>query len=67
MNHVVAVLAQAGGEPGGLTVAGTVIMAGSILMVLGLASFCMVRILGEKDQPEGHHHSPLDIDRRDTE
>jgi hypothetical protein len=37
----------------------------SILLVLGLTVFCLVRILGEK-RPAEHHHAPLDIDTHDV-
>ncbi len=57
-------IAQA--EAGGLTPAGTVIMAVSILGVLGLCAFCMNRILRDK-RPSEHHHAPLDIDMPDDD
>jgi hypothetical protein len=45
---------------------GMVVMGLSILLVLGLMLFCMIRILREPT-PEDHHHAPLDIDTRDRE
>jgi hypothetical protein len=47
-----------------LTVGGIVVMAFSIVLVLGLLTFCMTRILGEQT-PADHHHTPLDIDTHD--
>ncbi len=52
-------------EEGGLTFAGTIIMILSVGLVLGLAGFCMVRILAES-RPTERHHMPLDIDTHDT-
>lgn len=66
MNGLPAEVGKAATHEGGLTVAGAVIMTLSILLVLGLAVFCMVRILREK-HPEEHHHAPLDIDTHDTD
>ncbi|MBU0716873.1 MAG: hypothetical protein KJ749_01385 [Planctomycetes bacterium] len=48
-----------------LTAAGAAIMAGSVLLVVGLLTFCMRRILTEK-HPE-KHHAPLDIDTHDLD
>jgi hypothetical protein len=48
-----------------LTVQGALIMAGCVVLVLGLNIFCMSRILRER-HPEEHHHAPLDIDTKDT-
>ena len=59
-------LGQAATDEVHLTGAGTVLMAGSIAMVLGLMGFCMRKILGEK-HPERHHHTPLEIDTHDTD
>lgn len=59
------ILAQAS-EPTGLTPAGVVVMAVSLLIVLGLCGFCMARILGEKKRQE-HQNVPLDIDIPDPE
>ena len=66
MNGLMAVASNTAAGEGGLTAAGAVIMTLSILLVLGLAAFCMARILGEK-HPEDHHHAPLDIDTHDTD
>ena len=66
MNGLTALLAQASGAPTGLTFAGGLIMTVSVALVLGLAAFCMSRILRE-EKPAGHHHAPLDIDTPDTE
>ena len=49
----------------GLTAAGATIMTVSILLVLGLLTFCMRRILTEQ-HPE-KHHAPLDIDTHDLD
>ena len=59
-------LGQAGAESTGLTTAGTIVMVASIGLVLALAGFCMVRLLGES-KPEQHHHAPLDIDTEDLD
>ena len=64
MSEYLWILAEATPEEGGLTVAGAVIMMGSVLLVLGLTTFCMARVLREP-RPEEHHHAPLDIDTRD--
>ncbi len=45
---------------------GMVMMGLSILLVLGLMTFCLIRILREPT-PQNHHHTPLDIDTRDRE
>jgi hypothetical protein len=45
---------------------GMVVMVLSILLVLGLMAFCIIRILREPT-PQNHHHAPLDIDTRDRE
>ena len=47
-----------------LTTAGGVLMAVSITLVLGLAAFCLIRILRLK-KPSEHHHAPLEIDTQD--
>ena len=48
----------------GLTLSGAAMMALSILMVLGLCVFCLVRVLRE-DRPGKKDHAPLDIDTHD--
>ncbi len=60
------ILGQAVDTQAGLTTAGTIVMASSILLVLGLSVFCAIRILRE-DRPEEHHHAPLDIDTHDRD
>ena len=64
MHGCLELLAQAGTEEMRLTAGGMVIMSASIMLVLGLMLFCIVRILKEK-HPEEHHHVPLDIDTHD--
>ncbi len=59
-------LGQAGGGQTGLTAAGAIVMIVSVLLVLGLSAFCMLRILTEK-HPEEHHHAPLDINTHDRD
>ncbi|UCE61069.1 MAG: hypothetical protein JSU63_04830 [Phycisphaerales bacterium] len=66
MYNLMIILGQATTEEVTLTSAGTVIMTLSVLVVLGLMTFCMSRILRE-DQPADHHHAPLDIDTQDIE
>ena len=48
----------------GLTASGAAMMALSILMVLGLCLFCLVRI-ARSNRPSEHHHAPLDGDTHD--
>jgi len=50
----------------GLTEGGWVVMTLSIVLVCGLTTFCIYRILKERS-PSTHHHSPLDIDTHDAE
>ncbi|MGD2110860.1 MAG: hypothetical protein PVI86_15890 [Phycisphaerae bacterium] len=64
MNDMPQLIAQAPAEEVTLTVGGIVVMAFSIVLVLGLLTFCMTRILGEQT-PADHHHTPLDIDTHD--
>ena len=59
-------LAQAGDATVRLEPAGMVVMALSILIVVGLTLFCIVRIMRDKS-PAEHHHVPLDIDTHDVE
>jgi hypothetical protein len=66
VNGLLWMLAEVPTVEGGLTAAGAVIMMGSILLVLGLTTFCMARVLREP-QPKEHHHAPLDIDTHDLE
>lgn len=61
MSGVASALAQAANGEVTLTVAGGIIMAISVGLVLGLTVFCFWRILREP-APSGHHHAPLDID-----
>ena len=63
MSATVGLLATTGTNHIELTVGGAIIMTVSILLVLGLMGFCMVRILREKE-PE-RHHTPLEIDTHD--
>lgn len=65
MTTILSLLAQTD-EPVGLTVGGIVVMTCSILIVLGLLTFCTVRMLKEP-HPEEHHHTPLDIDTKDLD
>ncbi|MFQ5414037.1 MAG: hypothetical protein ACE5E6_06220 [Phycisphaerae bacterium] len=58
--------AQAGGDAGGLTVGGVVMMTVSVGFVLVLTVFCLIRILREP-APETHHHALLDIDTKDLD
>ena len=66
MRETVLMLAQAVSGDVRLTTGGAVIMVTCIILVLGLMTFCMTRILREKN-PEEHHHSPLDIDTHDLD
>ncbi len=54
------------GDPVSLTAGGIVVMTLSCGLVLGLMTFCLAKILGDK-HPETHHHAPLDIDTHDTD
>ena len=65
MLTLAAIVAQADAEVG-LTTSGIVVMAISILLVLGLAVFCIARILGEKRR-ETDRHVPLDINPHDVD
>lgn len=47
-----------------LTTPGAILMTVSIALVLGLAAFCLIRILRLK-KPSEHHHAPLEIDTKD--
>ena len=58
MRDIAILLAQAEGEAVTLTAAGAIIMAISVLLVLGLTAFCFWRILREP-APSAHHHAPL--------
>jgi heme/copper-type cytochrome/quinol oxidase subunit 2 len=61
------ILAQAeAAEPVSLTAAGAAIMTLSVLLVLGLTTFCFWRILREP-KPSEHHHAPLDIEMTDDD
>ena len=60
------ILAQAGSTEVTLQPAGAILMVISLLMVCGLAAFCIFHILREK-APSEHHHVPLDIDTHDSE
>ena len=66
MPETVLMLAQAVSDDVRLTTGGAVIMTTCIILVLGLMTFCMARILGEK-HPEEHQHSPWDIDTYDPD
>lgn len=59
-------IAQAAESAVTLEPAGMVVMAVSILLVVGLTLFCVLRILREPT-PAEHHHAPLDIDTHDVE
>lgn len=48
-----------------LTAGGAIVMMVSVLLVVGLMTFCMAHILREK-RPE-KHHAPLEIDTRDLD
>ena len=65
MNGIVGLLASVATDDVQLTVGGTVIMIISVGVVLGLMTFCMHRILSDKE-PE-KHHAPLDINTRDLD
>ena len=65
MNAAAGLLATTGANHIQLTVGGAIIMTVSILLVLGLMGFCMVRILREKE-PE-RHHTPLEINTHDLD
>ena len=47
-----------------LNTGGIIVMSFSILLVLGLMIFCIVKIFRETT-PGTHHHAPLDIDTGD--
>ncbi len=53
-------------QPVNLSIPGMLVMGLSLLIVTGLAVFCIVKILGEKN-PGTHHHAPLDIDTHDVD
>ena len=53
-------------EQTGLNAGGIVVMSFSIILVLGLMTFCISKILREKS-PSTHHHAPLDIDTGDED
>ena len=44
-----------------MTVAGWVLMLGSVGLILGLAGYCFYRVL-RTPVTKGHLHAPLDID-----
>jgi len=48
-----------------LTAGGWIMMSASILMVCGLSTFCLYRILRDPT-PSQDHHAPLEIDTKDT-
>ena len=56
MNHLMATLAQAPTDDVGLSVGGVIVMTTSILVVLGLLTFCLARILVSKPSAE---HDPV--------
>ena len=64
------VLAQTDAEPAfdpttvTLNAGGWLMMSVSILLVCGLSSFCLYRILREPT-PSKEHHAPLEINTRD--
>lgn len=60
--HVMLLGSEAAG--GGLTVAGWVMLIGSVGMVLSLCCYCAYRALTEPHAEE-HMHAPLDIDTHD--
>ncbi len=64
MSDLAVLLAQPEGEAVTLTATGAIIMAISVLLVLGLTAFCFWRILREPS-PSEHHHAPLDVDTKD--
>ena len=66
MNELLLILAQAEAEPVGLTIGGGIIMTLSVLLVMGLLIFCMIRVLRESHS-EDPYHSPLDADPRDSD
>lgn len=59
-----ALAALPGDTPVTLEPSGMVVMGFSILIVTGLAIFCIIRLMGEK-KPGSHHHVPHDIDTHD--
>ena len=63
MPSSITMLATTAEESVQLTVGGAIIMTVSVLLVLGLAVFCMTHILREKEPQK--HHAPLEIDTRD--
>ena len=65
MSVAAGLLATAGTNHIELTIGGSIIMTVSILLVIGLMAFCMVRILREKE-PE-RHHAPLEINSQDLD
>ncbi len=58
--------AQVNDTSQGLSAVGATIMTLSVLLVLGLGTFCFWRLLRES-APSVHHHAPLDIDTRDLD
>lgn len=66
MTQLCIILGQAVDAQAGLTTAGAILMACSILLVLGLSVFCAIRILRDPDSSE-HHHAPPDIDTHDRD
>ena len=49
-----------------MTLAGWLLMIGSVGFVLGLTVFCFVRVVRSPTSGE-HLHAPLDIDTKDTD
>ena len=50
-----------------MTPAGWLIMSVSVTTVLGLVSYCLVRVLGLPPAQEEHLKGPLEIDTGDTQ
>lgn len=59
-------LAQAGAGDVALTTGGALMMIGCCGLVLGLNTFCLVRILRPSTSAD-RHHAPQEIDTRDAE
>ena len=66
MTQLCIILGQTVDAQAGLTTAGAIVMASSILLVIGLSVFCAIQILRDPD-PSEHHHAPLDIDTHDRD
>ena len=54
------------GQAGGLSWGGAAVMVVSVVLVLALTIFCILRVFRERE-PKKHLHAPLDIDTHDVD